>query len=97
MIETKTGFWAERLGEAFGRPLECTPIGLLGGEAQKGLPYGLAIAAGFAQCSSAFSHTFSKSSSRWFETFRQLRLREGRGLMRSKNGPDRRDSTRHQE
>ena len=40
MIETKTGFWAERLAEAFGRPLECTPIGLLGGEAQKGFPTG---------------------------------------------------------
>ncbi len=59
MIETKTGFWAERLGEAFGRPLECTPIGLLGGEAQKGLPYGLAIAAGFAAVQfGVFSHIF---------------------------------------
>ncbi|RBP50531.1 hypothetical protein DES29_12820, partial [Sutterella wadsworthensis] len=59
MIETKTGFWAERLAEAFGRPLECTPIGLLGGEAQKGLPYGLAIAAGFAAVQfGVFSHIF---------------------------------------
>lgn len=58
-IETKTGFWAERLAEAFGRPLECTPIGLLGGEAQKGLPYGLAIAAGFAAVQfGVFSHIF---------------------------------------
>lgn len=57
MIETKTGFWAERLAEVFGRPLECTPIGLLGGEAQKGLPYGLAIAAGFAAVQfGVFSH-----------------------------------------
>lgn len=52
-------FWAERLAEAFGRPLECTPIGLLGGEAQKGLPYGLAIAAGFAAVQfGVFSHIF---------------------------------------
>ena len=59
MIETKTGFWAERVAEAFGRPLECTPIGLLGGEAQKGLPYGLAIAAGFAAVQfGVFSHIF---------------------------------------
>ena len=59
MIETKTGFWAERLAGALGRPLECTPIGLLGGEAQKGLPYGLAIAAGFAAVQfGVFSHIF---------------------------------------
>ena len=59
MIETKAGLWAERLAGALGRPLECTPIGLLGGEAQKGLPYGLAIAAGFAAVQfGGFSHIF---------------------------------------
>lgn len=59
MIETKAGLWAERLAGALGRPLECTPIGLLGGEAQKGLPYGLAIAAGFAAVQfGVFSHIF---------------------------------------